>query len=202
MARPIAVLKLSPKVKNIIAYAQSIATAMTGNSFFPSPIPPLAIFEADISALNAAESAVLTRAKGAAVTRNAKLGVVHGDIKSMATYVQGVADAANPASAEAIIESSGLEVRKTTQRDKPALAVKSGPVSGSVKLSAKAAGHRAAYDWEYSTDQKTWTPLAQTLQSKTTASGLTAGTVYYFRFQALTKTGTENWSQVVSLLVS
>jgi hypothetical protein len=74
-------------------------------------------------------------------------------------------------------------------------------VSGTVNLVAKSAGTRAAYDWQYSTDQKTWTTLPMTLQAKTGVSGLTAGTTYYFRVQSLIKTGTENWSQIVSLMV-
>jgi hypothetical protein len=66
---------------------------------------------------------------------------------------------------------------------------------------AKAVARTASYTWEYSTDQKTWTPVPPTMQAKTGLSGLTAGTTYYFRMQALTRTGTQNWSQVVSLLV-
>ena len=70
------------------------------------------------------------------------------------------------------------------------------------ELVAKPAGHRASYEWQVSTDQKTWTLLPVTLQSKTLVSALTAGTLYYFRVRPVTKTGEGNWSQVVSLLVS
>jgi hypothetical protein len=200
-ARSIAVLKLSPRIKNVIAFAQSVATSMTGNTSFPSPIPTLAIFEADVAALNAAESAVLARTKGAVETRNAKLAIVRSDLEKLKTYVQGVADAANPSNAEAIIQSAGMDLRKVTFRDKATLAVKQGSVSGTVKLAAKAVAKRAAYDWQYSTDQKTWTSLPQTLQAKTGVSALTSGTTYYFRFQALTMTGMEDWSQPQALLV-
>jgi hypothetical protein len=75
-------------------------------------------------------------------------------------------------------------------------------VAESVLLAAKAAADRAASDWQYSTDPKTWTAAPQTLKAMTSISGLTAGTTYYFRVQALIKTGEQNWSQVVSLLVS
>jgi hypothetical protein len=68
-------------------------------------------------------------------------------------------------------------------------------------VTAKAADKRAAYDWQYSTDQKTWTPIPATLQAKTGVSGLTAGTVYYFRVQPLTRTGEQNWSGLVSFMV-
>jgi hypothetical protein len=81
------------------------------------------------------------------------------------------------------------------------LGVKQGSVSGTVNLAAKAPAHRASYAWQYSTDQKTWTSVPQTLQAKTGVSGLTAGTTYYFRVQVLTMTGGGDWSQIVSLLV-
>ena len=103
---------------------------------------------------------------------------------------------------EAIIQSAGMEVRKTTLHDKAALAVKAGTVSGTVNLAAKAAGARASYTWQYSTDQKTWTTVPPTLKAKTGIAGLTVNTLYYFRVQPLTKTGVEDWSQIVSLSVS
>jgi hypothetical protein len=198
----IAVLKMPNKVKNVITYGQSVVAAMTGNPSFPSPTPPLATVESDLSALSTAETAVLSRVKGAALTRDAKLAIVHDDFKSWLTYVQGVANAATPANAPALIEGAGFAVRRVTSRNKPAFAVKAGSVTGSVKLEAKAPGRRASYNWQYSTDQKTWTSLPETLQSKTIASGLTAGTVYFFRVQILLPKGEENWSQVVSLLVA
>ena len=40
-----------------------------------------------------------------------------------------------------------------------------------------------------------------TLQAKTGVTGLISGTTYYFRVQVLIRTGTENRSQIVSLLI-
>jgi hypothetical protein len=108
--------------------------------------------------------------------------------------VQAVSDAANPSNAAAMIEGAGMTLRKVTPRDKTQLSIKQGSVSGSIVLTAKAAGKRAAYGWRYSTDQKTWTSLAPTLQAKTGVSGLAAGTVYYFRVQPLLRTGEQNWA--------
>ena len=51
-------------------------------------------------------------------------------------------------------------------------------------------------------DQKTWTTLPITLQAKTGVSGLTPATTYAFRVQQVTRTGVENWSQIVTLVVS
>jgi hypothetical protein len=202
-ARPIAVLKLSRKVKTLITFAESVASAMAANpTSFPSPNPTLAIFQADIAALNAAETAVVARTKGAAGTRNAKLAVVRADLESLKTYVQNTVDAGNPASAESIIGNAGLAIRKVTLHDKPTLGVQQGSVSGSAILSAKSAGKKAAYNWRYSLDQKTWTSLPQTLVSKTGVSGLTAAMTYYFQFETqTTKGGVGEWGQVVSFLV-
>ena len=201
MARSIAVLKLSPRVKNVIAYAQSVASAMANNTAFPSPNPTLTAFEADVAALATAEAAVLARTKGAAEMRNTKLEVVRGDLEKLKTYVQGVADAATPAIAEAIIQSAGMGLRKITLHNKAEIAAKQGSVTGSVNLVAKAPAKRAAYTWQYSTDQKTWTSIPSTLKAKTGVSGLTAGTTYFFRSQALTPKGEGDWGQMVSLLV-
>jgi hypothetical protein len=71
-ARAIAVLKMSRKVKSLIMFAQAIATHLANDtSTFPSPTPTLAAFQADITALVTAETAVLARGKGAAGARNA-----------------------------------------------------------------------------------------------------------------------------------
>jgi hypothetical protein len=75
-------------------------------------------------------------------------------------------------------------------------------VTGSVKLVAASAGRRAAHNWQYSLDGgKTWVDAASTLQAKATITGLTAGATVQFRYQLLIKTGEENWSQVVQLVV-
>jgi ABC-type enterochelin transport system permease subunit len=59
--------------------------------------------------------------------------------------------------------------------------VKLGAVSGTVHRVAKAAAVRAS--------------------SKTEIAGLLVSTVVQFRFRAITKTGTGDWSQAISLLV-
>jgi hypothetical protein len=167
-----------------------------------SPNPSLATFQADIAAIVTAETAVLARTKGAADVRNAKLAIVRADLESLKAYVQNIVDAANPASGEAIIGNAGMAIRKVTLHSKPALGVRQGTVYGSVVLSAKSAGKKAAYNWRYSLDQKTWTSLPQTLVSKTGVSGLTPATTYYFQSDAQTvKGGETSWGQIVSFLV-
>jgi hypothetical protein len=199
--RSIVTLNLPKRIPDLIVYANQIATAMTGNTSFPTPIIPITTLEADIAALNTAEQAVLTRTKGAAANRNVKLGVVRSDLEHEKAYVQQIADQ-NPATAEAVIHSAGMAVKKTTLRNKADLAATLGPVSGSVHLVAKAVGHRVAYEWQYSLDQKTWTSAPVTLQAKADLTALTSGSTYYFRVRPVLKTGEAAWTQIVSLLVA
>ncbi len=199
--RTTAALKMPKRKALISAYATSVVNAMTGNASFPSPVPPLATVSADLAAYETAEAAAVTRVKGAVVTRNEKYAVLRADLGHLMGYVQQVADA-NPANAQSIIESAGFRIRKTASRTKSAIKVVAGTVPGSVKLIAKAASHRASYEWQFSTDQKTWTDAPTTLQANTVLIGLTSGTVYYFRFRAITKTGEGAFSQVVQILVS
>ena len=71
-----------------------------------------------------------------------------------------------------------------------------------MKLVTDSAGHRASYEWQYSTDGgKTWVDAAVTLQAKTTMPGLTAGSTVEFKYRPVTKTGEGDWSQAVSLIV-
>ena len=196
-----AVLKLPRRVSDVGSYSQSIVAAMTGNPSFPTPSPSLATVQADLDAFNAAEATALTRAKGSVEARNAKLLALHEDLRHLLDYVQGVAEA-NAATADAIIHSAGMAVRTVTLHSKGELTVRQGPVSGSVKLVAKAVAHRACYEWQYSTDQKTWIDVPPTLQAKADIDALTPATAYFFRFRGITKAGKGDFSQVVSLLVA
>ena len=198
--RPLVVLDLPRRISNVISFATTVAADLKGNAALPSPTPTWATFEADIAALQSAEAAALTRAKGAAQERNVKLVVVKGDLELLAAYVQSVADT-NLTTAQALIESAGFGVKKVPDRTKQDLAVRAGRVAGSVILTAKAVAHRASYEWEYSADQKTWMMLPPTLQSKTSLSGLTPGSTYYFQIRTVTRLGQSDWGTPVPYTV-
>jgi hypothetical protein len=196
-----AVLKMPTSAKKVAAFAQHVVTSLTNNPSFPSPTPPLATISADIDALDTAEAAVLSRTKGAVEVRNLKLAAVRSDLEHLLSYVQQVADA-NTTTAEAVIQSAGMSVRKVTLRNKAPLAVSQGKVAGEAHLIAKSAGHRAAYEWQFSTDQKTWTNAPSTLQAKTDIPGLTVATTYFFRVRPVLDTGEQNWSSLVSIVMN
>jgi hypothetical protein len=173
---------------------------MTGNTLLPSPVPALATVTTDLTALNAAEVVVRSRAPGAATARDGKLEVVVYDLRQLKSYVQTVADA-NPGNAAHVIQSAGMTVKTRSAPTKAPFAVKQGSVSGTILLAAKAVGDGAAYQWAWSLDQKTWTTLPDTIQAKTQAEGLTPATTAFFRVRPVTRKGEGNWSQIVSIVV-
>ena len=194
-------LKLPTKVGALITFAQGIVQGMKGNPSFPAPMPTLAAVEAAIADLQVAETAALGRQKGAVATRNEKRVVLIGLLRQLKAYAQAQADL-SPENGGSIIQSGGFAVRKPIARRPRAFLAKPGPVSGTVKVTAVTAGHRASYEWEYSVDGgKTWIPVPPTLQAKTTVSGLQPGSTVQFRYRAVTKAGAADWSQPVSLMV-
>jgi hypothetical protein len=198
--RAIAVLSLPVKVEDLINLAQVIVKGMTGNANFPTPTPPVATVQAALTDLVTAQAAATVRTKGAAALRNEKKQALVTLLEEWRTYVQSTADA-SPENGPSIIESSGMALRKTPVRKPLGFHAKLGAVSGSVKIVAPAAAQRASYEWQYSTDGKTWVAMPSTLQAKTSLSGLTPQTTVQFRYRAVVKSGEENWSQPISILV-
>ena len=197
-----ATLKLPVSVSPLITYAKGVVERMTGNASFSNPTPTLATVSAAIDDLQAAETAALSRVKGAIATRNDKRTALVLLLKQLRSYIQTTADASAESGA-AIIESSGVAVRKTPTRRARAFTAKAGSVSGTAKIVATAASRRASYEWQYSTDGgKTWIAAPVTLQSKTTIAGLVPGATVLFKYRPVTKAGEGDWSQAASLVIA
>jgi hypothetical protein len=199
--RSLVTLSLPRSVPALIVYAEGIVKRMTGNPVFPSPTPTLATVTAAVDELRATEASALARTKGAAAARNDKRKAVVALLQQLRNYIQTIADA-DEANGPAIIESAGVAVRKTATRRARIFAAKPGRVSGVATVVAGSAGHRASYDWEYSTDGgKTWITAPSTMQAKTTVGGLAPGSTVQFKYRSVTKAGEGDWSPAVSLLV-
>jgi hypothetical protein len=199
--RSIVSLHLPKPVLALVSLARAMVTAMTDNPAFPNPNPALASVTAAIDELQVAQQLVKTRAHGAAASRNEKRTALVTQLETLRSYIQTVA-AAHPETAESVIRSAGVAVRKPVVRQKQAFRATPGAVSGSVKLTTSIAARRAFYEWESSLDGgKTWQTLPATLQARTTVMGLTAGVTAMFRSRAGTKGGEGDWSQPVSIVV-
>ena len=199
--RAIVSLLLPKPIGLLVSVVQAIIEAMTGNPRFPSPSPALNVVAAALAELVTAQSAALTRAKGAVETRNAKRAALLLLVDELRGYVQKCGDL-DPENAAAIIQSAGMGVHKQHSFPKRVFAVLQGRISGSVDVTAPVVARRASYDWQWSTDGgKTWQSAPSTTRSRTSLSGLAAGSTVSFRFRGNTKAGDGEWSQVISFLV-
>ena len=198
---PVVALNLPRLNGPLLTHARAVYGALLDNPAFPNPNPSLQVFAADIDAFEAAETKAASRAKGAASFRDPKKKKVMATLFHLGDYVQSVAEASDPATATALIESAFMSVKKAPKRTYPEIKAKNGDVSGKVMLAAKAVAPKAVYHWEHSMDQEVWTSLPQTMLTRTEVSGLKSAQVYYFRFRAFTRAGWQDYSQVVSLLV-
>jgi len=194
----IAVLKIPRSIANFISYAKSIVMAMTGNPNFTTPSPTLASVAETIRALEDAQSEAFTKATGTAEKRDVKRAALIRDLHELLRYVQGIADK-NPDHAQDIILSAGMKVKQAGSGRRYNYEVRH-TISGKLMLTAKTAGKHAAYDWEKSTDGKTWISLPPVLVAKTEVSGLTPGETYYFRYRSITRSGTSDWSHIISVI--
>ena len=197
-------LTLPRVVQALLALAKAVAAAFAANpKLFTAPVPSLLVFNSDIAALDAAETATQTRAPGSVEARDAKRTVVEEDLRKLRAYVQQVADA-DEANAAMIAKEAGMGVAKVRSSGKQNLTAKpSKKGSGAVDVVAKAPAGRASHEWEVSTDGgKTFTAAPSTLQAKTTLIGLTPGQIVLVRHRAVTKAGSGDWSQTVSVVVA
>jgi hypothetical protein len=199
--RTVATLKMPHPILTLIALAKAVVQALTGNTSFPNPDPPLATVTSAIADLEAAQAVVQTRAKGAVQARATKRAALVALLHGLLAYVQKVADA-NLANAPQLIASAGMGTRKVAVRPPRVFAAKHGSLSGSVSLVSPTGGKRVGYEWQYSADGgKTWQEARATLRADTTVTGLVPGSTYLFRGRVVDKTGDTDWCPPVSLMV-
>jgi hypothetical protein len=184
-------------------YLHVIAAGLTNNPYFTNAAPSAAQFKAGADAMADANA----KAKGGGPNAAAFRDKVRSDNEKLCDQLVlwvGLttrASTGDPATATAMIVSTGLSTRKHTMYVKAQLTPKYGYSTGEVLLSARAAKGRAAYLFEYSLDGNTWTAVPQSLVTRVHVSGLTPATIYYFRFRAQTRKGMTEYSSVVSFIV-
>ncbi len=204
------VLPLSKsKIATLLAIAKAVYNGFQSNQgLLPSPTPPLATVQGQIAALDTAQQATSTRARGTVATRNAQRDLLVTSLESWRMYVQTLCDA-NPEQAEALIAAAAMTVGKLPVYTKPVLRAKLATASGSLTLEANATAlvgrgvkKHASYNWQYSADGgKTWIAAPSTPLASTALAGLTPMTTYAFRVSVTVSKATGEWSQPISILV-
>jgi hypothetical protein len=200
-ARSRAALKRPKNVDAFINFAEDVVARLTDDTTFPAPTPTLASVSAAIAELKVAQATALTRTRGAAVVLDRKRNVLVSVLHGLRIYVQGIADE-DTGRSRAVIERAGMAIAKTVVRPPRVFAALAGAIPGTVKLVAPSAGHRARYDWQYSTDAETWNDLASTLRADTLVSGPPPGAELQLRYRSVLKTGETDWSAPIAFTVT
>jgi hypothetical protein len=197
--RIIAALNFPVKITDFITYSKAIYKAMFNNPGFTASAAKLTTLNTDINTLDASETGCKTKPPSSSVTsRNAAIEVVKADLRSLRSDVQGVADA-NPAKAEAIINSASMSVKKFSPRGKLLSTATDDVEEGKVDLTGEGSG---PHEWRISPDGVTWSLLPASSGGKTVVEHLTPGSVYFFQNrQILTKGRKSDWSQSVKIRV-
>jgi hypothetical protein len=201
MKRLVVAVNMPRRIHDFIHQAEFIASCLANDPIYAGATPPLATFEAHVAALHQAAQNVYTRALGSVEARRAALVTVQTDLQALCTFVQQLAGA-SPDTGPAIIENAGMSLKNATGPVKSGFVVKQGKVSGTARLIARAETTRASYEWQYSLDGELWVSLESTMQASQDVPALVPGKMYFFRYRSLTKAGTGDWSQVVSLRVT
>ena len=187
------------KMASFIAKARLIQQSMNGNSWFPACPVNVAnggTLDLAIQLLATLETKALTKVKGAAQNRDVQYKVVLDYLHLLMAYAQTIADA-NSASSEALVISSGFDVKHLGILTKDSLTVKPKKgESGTMIVKARKIADTVANLWEYSLDGgKTWITLDATSKGTTEITGLKPGSSIIVNHRPVLRKSKGTWLQ-------
>jgi hypothetical protein len=188
-------------IEKKIVKARFMVSSMTGNANFGTPSPTLATITTNINALENATLAAKGGGKDDTANMRAKEVVLDLSLKSLGYYVEIIASA-NPANAEAIILSAGMDVRSKGGNFARGFEVSATGNIGEVRLQREGVGH-GTYEYQMSIDISTdanWQRIYSGTRARIVKSGLVSGTRYYFRAAGIDKNGFSPWSSVKAMI--
>lgn len=185
-----------------IAKIRFIILSLIGNAWFPSPNPSGATITSNVNNLEAAH----LKAQGGGKDEIAAMRVAEAkldlSVKLLAAYVENIANA-DPANAEAIILSAGMEVKGKSGKGSQGFELRAGK-SGEIIITSPVEKN-ALYEFQMCTDftnEANWMRIYIGSKSKFVMKGLTPGTRYFFRVCAITKDGVQPWTVVKGMFVN
>ncbi len=156
---------------------QSIHDNLNANSNYPSCAAFLPNLQSAINTLTASITA------GGSNPTPAQTGASHAAVYQLKRNLKVIGGLVNwdANGNEAILLTSGFDLKTITPKSPKSFNVKQGKLSGTVDLEINSYGN-AAYVWEMSADPiGAWAKVDLTTLSKTTITGLTPGTKLWFR---------------------
>jgi hypothetical protein len=193
----------------VIARARAMYAAMVlAVASFPNPIVAMAAFLVLIQDLEASQNTSKSRGKGLATARNADRDTLWTAMQSLLSYVQVLADKLPAGQAESLIESAGLLIWGVGKHAKALIAATMMPTAGLVRIVANAglltanSQKQVTFNWQWSTDQKTWNNMPSTPIAETELASCTPMTTYWFRVSVTISKTTGAWSTPTDCLVT
>ena len=182
-----------------VAKARQILAALSENSDFPTPQPPLAQVIVAADRLDTAYTNVQT-AKQALSTKfsilNEEERHLESILRQLAAYIESISG-----DDETKILSAGLQVRSVATSPSAnaptGLTTKAGNHDGEIDLSWSKVRYAKSYIIERSADPPSatsWVYETVSLRSSAIIRGLSSGTRYWFRVAAVLSSGTSGWS--------
>ena len=181
-----------------------IVVSMTGNAFYPSPLPTLVQIGTAHDAFAAAVNA-LDRSKASVVRRNQTRLALVLLLRELALYVQQ-ASGGDPAK----LLSSGFPMQRKrgvspAELQAPkSLRVRQAAVSGRLLARCSADASAKSYQWRIATvlAPTVWTVNDPVTTARFTFDGLVPGTQYLVQVRAFARNGSSNWSDSVAMFAN
>jgi hypothetical protein len=197
----------------LLAQAQGIVTAMTGNPSFPEPwssgVPSLAQLQTDLTAFQNAVTATAAGDRTRIVERNTTRAKLANDLGLLGFYVQGIANG----NAE-MLATTGFPFRQRTPRSQaldvpiaPAgVRASCGLVSGTMVIRSRRVSGAGSYGLQLTsadpTVESNWATVGSYKNcNRIELTDLAPLKTYSVRLRALGAAGQGAWSVPVSLLV-
>jgi hypothetical protein len=185
-----------------IMYAAFLAAIATFNA---TPIT-MAAFLLLIEAVDTAQTASASRAKGLAAVRNTKITPLWNAMILLRVYVQGLVDQVDGAGGLALINQAGLVVGGVGGHVKMLFVAKLDTTANVVHLILNATAFlgltskRVTFHWQVSSDGKTWTSLLSTPYAETQLPSPGPGS-YQFRAAATVGKTVLDWTTPFPLTI-
>jgi len=197
----------SLSVTDKIAKGRQIVTAMTNNTNFPNPSPPLTEITASLDELTqnfalvqSAKSEVSTRV----VTQDNSEAKLDQLLTQLAGYVESVAGRDDTLITSVGMETKAVPSAATVPSVPQALAANAGEHEGEINLLWKAVPKARSYIIEFSLDPATassWTHVGIATSASKVVTNLTSGKRYWFRVAAVGAGGQSGWSEHATKVV-
>ncbi|MCZ4409103.1 fibronectin type III domain-containing protein [Cryomorphaceae bacterium 1068] len=197
----------SLSTKSLVLFTRKLINRMTGNTNFPTPTPDLADIQTKLDEFVVLATEAEDGTKRDRVARDTVGKELKEMLRVLANYVAMVA-----AGDENIILSSGFDVRNEAEPAPPltipaALKALRSSHSGVVELDWDPVPNALTYRIMMTTSdpnlvEAEWTTGALTSKSKAEINNLTAGQYYWFKVQAVGRSGMSGYSDPATVMAA